>query len=265
DEEEPEGAAWLPAALVREEAAARGGGAHAEVGVQQPSVASVRQPEVAVRQPEVAVRQPEVAVRQPEVAVRQPDSEEEVEEEAADASEPAPDAECWLCYGSGRVVHRCTAAATTTATTTAAESGSSSDSAAEGGSSGGGGNGGSGGGGSGGGSGGVQLPPPPDDHEALVAPCGVCAGGLRHIHRGCLRRWLDSSGALDCPNCKTPYDSSMLDALVGPDPLRSLLLAACPPGHELRRPLPYGSRVYVSHGGVAAVAAAEEVVMHCGG
>jgi hypothetical protein len=52
--------------------------------------------------------------------------------------------------------------------------------------------------------------PLPPQHEGDTAghifqPCTVCTGGLRHMHRSCMQRWLASSWSVACPNCARPY------------------------------------------------------------
>lgn len=39
----------------------------------------------------------------------------------------------------------------------------------------------------------------------LMAPCGLCRGGVGAVHKGCFRKWLSSSWSLACANCARPY------------------------------------------------------------
>ncbi|GLI65668.1 hypothetical protein VaNZ11_009272 [Volvox africanus] len=98
-----------------------------------------------------------------------------------------------------------------------------------------------------------------DTEDELAMPCRTCSGGLRYIHRGCFRRWLDSSWAIACPNCRTLYDRAVLESISCSPSVPSMLLAACPPVHDLRQPLPPGAHVYFCIGG------AVELSMPCGG
>eukprot|EP00198_Chlamydomonas_reinhardtii_P011440 XP_001700777.1 predicted protein [Chlamydomonas reinhardtii] len=92
--------------------------------------------------------------------------------------------------------------------------------------------------------------------DELVAPCGVCCGGVRYIHRHCFMRWLDSSWAVTCPNCRSLYDRSVLDTFTDSGSLRALWAAACPPSHDPRRPFPYNSMAHFCVGGTVEVAMA---------
>lgn len=44
-----------------------------------------------------------------------------------------------------------------------------------------------------------------ENMDALVAPCGICMGGMRYIHRSCFDRYLKTTWSLACPNCARPY------------------------------------------------------------
>ncbi|KAG2441177.1 hypothetical protein HXX76_004029 [Chlamydomonas incerta] len=131
-------------------------------------------------------------------------------------------AECWVCYGSGRPVG-CGLGGEA-----AGACGAHADGTAAGGLA--------------------------DAGEALVAPCRVCAGGVRYIHRRCFVQWLESSWAVTCPNCRTLYDRSVLEAFTDSGSLRALWAAACLPSHDPRRPFPYNSMAHFCVGGTVEVA-----------
>ncbi|KAG2450256.1 hypothetical protein HYH02_004767 [Chlamydomonas schloesseri] len=129
-------------------------------------------------------------------------------------------AECWVCYGGGRPA----------GCSLGSNAAGGGDAAAAGG-----------------------------DAEELVAPCRVCSGGVRYIHVRCFMQWLDSSWAVTCPNCRTLYDRSVLDAFTDSGSLRALWAAASPPSHDPRRPFPLHSMAHFCVGGSV------EVAFHVGG
>ncbi|GIL92073.1 hypothetical protein Vretimale_14950 [Volvox reticuliferus] len=175
------------------------------------------------------------------------DGEAEIgEEETEGCTTP----ECWLCYGKGRVAFHEGAATVngsedgsygrlrgSSSSVAAATAAAAASRAAEG-------------------AGGCGSACAEDE---LIMPCRTCSGGLQYIHRGCFQRWLDSSWAIACPNCRTLYDSAVLEAVSCGPSVRSMLLAACPPTHDLRQPFAPGARVYFCIGG------AVELSMPCGG
>ncbi|GLC50133.1 hypothetical protein PLESTB_000345700 [Pleodorina starrii] len=118
-------------------------------------------------------------------------------------------AECWLCYGKGRV-------AACAARGVVGCDGFCGD--------------GCGGGGS------ISAAADDEYNDAesvLVAPCRTCAGSLRYIHVSCFERWM-SSWPLTCPNCRQLYDSAVHDTFPGGAvSVAAMMIEAVVPSYDL--------------------------------